>query len=47
MKFTSLQIVNIDCQSGLITDTEPISVPMSKMSNLFFLSQDQIQNVLS
>ena len=46
MKLTSMQIVNIDCQSGLITDTQPISIPLSKMINLFFLSKDQLQQVL-
>lgn len=46
MKFTSLQLVNIDCQSGLVTDTEPLFVPMSKALNLFYLSQDQLQHVL-
>lgn len=47
MKFTSIQIVNIDCQSGLLTDLEPITIPMSKMINLFFLSKDQLQHVIS
>lgn len=42
LKFTSLQIINVDCQSGIITDIEPISIPMSKMINLFFLSSDQL-----
>lgn len=47
LKLTSMQIVNVDCQSGLITDTEPLSIPLSKMINLFFLSKDQLQKVLS
>ena len=42
MKFTSMQIINIDCQSGVISDMKPLSIPMSKMVNLFFLSKDQL-----
>ena len=47
LKFSSIQIVNIDCQSGILTDMQPISIPMSKMINLFFFSADQLQQVLS
>ena len=42
LKFTSIQIDNVDCQSGLLTDVQPISIPLSKMVNLFFLSKDQL-----
>ena len=46
LKFTGLQIVNVDCQSGIVRDIEPISLPIYKMINLFFLSSDQLQQVL-
>ena len=41
-----MQITNIDCQSGLICNGAPLTLPISKMANLFFLSQDQLQQVL-
>ena len=47
LKFSGLQVVNVDCQSGIVSDTQPISLPMSKMINLFFLSCDQLQQVIS
>ena len=47
LKFVSLQIINVDCQSGLVCDTEPISLAISKMIQLFFLSSDQLQHLLS
>lgn len=42
LKFSGLQIVNVDCESGIINDIEPISLPMGLMVNLFFLSCDQL-----
>jgi len=47
LKFTSLQLVNVDCKSGIICDTEPIALPMCKMISLFFLSKDQLQQVVA
>lgn len=47
LKFSTIQIVNVDCQSGLISDAHPINIPMSKMVNIFFLSKDQLQNVIA
>ena len=47
LKFSTLQVTNVDCQSGLITDERPINLPMSKMVNLFFLSKEQLQRVLA
>ena len=42
LKFNSFQIENVDCQSGLIKNEEPLFIPFSKIPRLFFLSKRQL-----
>ena len=47
MKFSPIIITNLTCANGLITDSEPLAIPFSKIPRLYFLSKHQLQDVIA